>query len=297
MKAREKYQLVSELEDLQMALANYSLKSFLNEGEAINSVVNGLFKQELIDWADGTIDDSGNYIDYNQYEDENGNLYVLVKKGENSYRVFLNSDDTYTADIMPLAGGGTLRSGTFLVTESVFSSGENLSAEEKGKFTIEGDTRVIFKESLGTDATGMKASGEMLSISVEEGAKAKIYFNYDNDTKALDGKTYYFLTNEGLKRSAIKVGVGATLDLVISKNVVVTVDSGFGEEGETATAAGAKGGAGGFAGINVPSGAELNLYGSGELIAIGGNAGDGGGAVNGDTGGGGGGRSWCWNWR
>ncbi len=56
---------------------------------------------------------------------------------------------------------------------------------------------------------------------------------------------------------------------------------------------------GGFAGVHVPwvdyneneyrdneEQAEFNLYGDGTLIAIGGDAGDGGGAVSGNTGGG-----------
>ncbi|MBR2290463.1 MAG: hypothetical protein IJ867_07825 [Clostridia bacterium] len=302
MKAKEMYQKAGGLEDLQVALVDYSLSSFLNEKEALDTVVNGLFRKELIDWIDGDTDDSGNIIDYNQYTDENGNLYVWVKKGENSYRVFLNSDDTYTADEMPLAGGGTLKGGTHIVTQEAFAGGEGVSPEEKGKFTIEGDTKVVFKNALGVDETGMKASGEKLSIYVEKNANVQLYFNYDKETKASDGKTYYFLTNEGLSRSAIDVAAGGVLDLYIAENVIVTVDSGFGKEGVTASALGAAGGPGGFAGIHIPwydsettgiSGerddgeyAVLNLYGKGKLVAYGGNAGKGGGAVSGNTGGG-----------
>ena len=96
------------------------------------------------------------------------------------------------------------------------------------------------------------------------------------------------LTNEGLSRSAINIEPNAKLNLYISKDVTLTVNSGFGQDGEIGNANGAKGGPGGYAGIHVPwidsnennerdegEQAELNLYGEGTVIAMGGNAGDG----------------------
>ena len=50
------------------------------------------------------------------------------------------------------------------------------------------------------------------------------------------------LTNEGLSRSAINIEPNAKLNLYISKDVTLTVNSGYGEKGETATQFGAKGG-------------------------------------------------------
>ena len=101
------------------------------------------------------------------------------------------------------------------------------------------------------------------------------------------------LTNEGLSRSAINIEPNAKLNLYISKDVTLTVNSGFGEDGEIGSNKGAKGGPGGYAGIRVPwideneneirdegEQAELNLYGEGTVIAIGGDAGNG---VNGST--------------
>ena len=89
------------------------------------------------------------------------------------------------------------------------------------------------------------------------------------------------LTNKNFKpaRSAINIEPDATLNLYISENTTLTVDSGFGTQGATGHMGEMKqneGGDGGFAGIRVPSTKEgkatLNLYGEGTLIAIGGDA-------------------------
>ena len=50
------------------------------------------------------------------------------------------------------------------------------------------------------------------------------------------------LTNEGLKRSAINIEPNAKLNLYIAKDVTLTVNSGYGVKGDTATDFGAKGG-------------------------------------------------------
>ena len=78
------------------------------------------------------------------------------------------------------------------------------------------------------------------------------------------------LTNRGLKRSAVDVHSGATLNLYVLENVKLTVDSGYGED-----ANGNVPGKGGYAGIHVPEGATLNLYGKGTIEAFGGKAGNG----------------------
>ena len=95
------------------------------------------------------------------------------------------------------------------------------------------------------------------------------------------------LTNAGMTRSAVDIHPGATLNLYICKGVTMNVDSGYGAEGTTGNALGAEGGKGGYAGIHLPEGATLNLYGKGKLIAYGGNAGTGGGSTSGNRGGGG----------
>ena len=50
------------------------------------------------------------------------------------------------------------------------------------------------------------------------------------------------LTNSGMKRSAIDIYPGATLNLYLEEGAEMTVDSGYGEKGETAEGLGAKGG-------------------------------------------------------
>jgi hypothetical protein len=105
------------------------------------------------------------------------------------------------------------------------------------------------------------------------------------------------LTNQNISRSAIDIAEGGILDLYVADGVSVTVNSGYGAKGENASGYGAQGGPGGYAGIHVPENATLNLYGSGIIKAIGGDAGAGGGDTNsGNTGGGGRRRRWCWYW-
>ncbi|MBO5397920.1 MAG: hypothetical protein J6A36_03205 [Clostridia bacterium] len=287
--ASQKQKLASDLEALQLALMNHSIASLTDGEEELDIIVDDLLNQSLIDSVDGQKDDSGNYIDYNQYTDtaEDGTVtsrFVKVKKGDNSFRVFLNEDGTFSADVMTAAGGGTLTGGTYEVTEEAFASGEGITdPNDRGKFTIEGDTKVIFNDPLGVEADGITANGQMLSIEVKSGAKVKVYFNANSEKKAADGNTYYKLTNQGLKRSAIDIEPGGQLDLVIGKNVVVEVNSGLGEDSDINTP-----GKGGYAGIHVPWNdsnndntrdegeyATLNVYGNGVVKSIGGNAGNG----------------------
>ena len=143
-----------------------------------------------------------------------------------------------------------------------------------------------------------KTTGSMV-FDIEEGKSSTVIF-YDeiNDTfnfEVLSGNVTIFvsenmvLTNKGKARSAVYVAPKATLNINIAEGKTITVDSGFGIDGTEANGLGASGGPGGYAGINVPKDATLNVYGAGTLIAYGGDAGDGGGAVSANTGGGGGG--------
>ena len=76
------------------------------------------------------------------------------------------------------------------------------------------------------------------------------------------------IDNRGYKRSAIDISSGGTLNLYVYGNV--HVDSGYGEDANGNTP-----GKGGYAGIHVPKGATLNLFGKGILYSNGGNAGNG----------------------
>ena len=77
------------------------------------------------------------------------------------------------------------------------------------------------------------------------------------------------IDNKGFDRSAINLNNNSTLNLYIYGDI--DVNSGYGKNAD-----GNNPGAGGYAGIHVPESATLNLYGSGTLIARGGNAGNGG---------------------
>lgn len=76
------------------------------------------------------------------------------------------------------------------------------------------------------------------------------------------------IDNKKFKRSAINIAPGGTLNLYVYGTV--EVNSGYG-----GSATGNTPGEGAFAGIRVPKDATLNLYGTGTLTAIGGDAGDG----------------------
>ena len=155
--------------------------------------------------------------------------------------------------------GGSVSAGTTLVTQKAFENNdETTNPTEKGKFTIDTNASVMFVDEIGTQ----EVDGEIqeLSILVKSGVHAKV-----NVFKNMR------LTNSGLKRSAIDIEPGGTLDLWVAEGAEVTVNSGFGEDADVNTP-----GKGGYAGIHVPEGAVLNLKGTGTITAIGGNSGNGG---------------------
>ena len=190
-------------------------------------------------------------------------FYVIEKEGMYFYieqigrEYIVEPMDTSLDDI---------RAGYTIVTEQIMKSKENWSMQ----FDLnEGEkSTIIFFDKI-TNEFNFEINGGTVNI----------HFTEDMN-----------LTNEGKNRSAIKVASGATLNMYLSEGITVTVNSGFGTAGtEANNVLGAEGGPGGYAGINVPYGANLHVYGGGTLIAYGGDAGDGGGAVSGNTGGGGGG--------
>lgn len=117
-----------------------------------------------------------------------------------------------------------------------------------GKIDIlAGCTYIVLDEVSGQNFNFVIPEGEAVTI--------KILGNTDID-------------NRGYKRSAIDIKSGATLNLYIYGRV--NVDSGYGEDASENIP-----GKGGYAGIHVPEGATLSLYGSGQIYAQGGNAGNG----------------------
>lgn len=161
---------------------------------------------------------------------------------------------------------------------SILISRNNIKNAEGGKITLKDKDSVVVLDTVDTD-----------NFNFDIPANATVTIKLIDDID---------IDNSNTKdRSAINLNDGSTLNLYIYGNT--KVDSSFGESGQTATELGATGGPGGFAGIHVPKTAKLNLYGTGKITAIGGNAGNGGGAISGNTGGGRRWRCWCrnrWKW-
>ena len=247
----------------------------------INLVKKGLVDAVLCsDNSYKKITDADEVMGIPNFDDDNnytGHIDYSVMK--DNYQVLLSVDDDgiYKAEFgqVNISSGGSVAGGTTLVTDKAFTNNEGASEEEHGKFIIDNDSSVMFVDEI---------SGE-LSIQVKSGKHAKVYAFKDMT-----------LTNSGIKRSAIDIEPGGILDLFVAEDITVTVNSGYGEDGEVGNANGAKGGPGGYAGIHVPEESELNLYGQGTVIAYGGNAGNG--TDSSQTYGGGRWR-WCWcrDWR
>ena len=277
--ATETHKKASLLEELNMQLAGYNMNTFTDKEVGIQTILKELLENGYID---GVLNSSGDYVqnetealpvprfdENNNYMDEVG--YGVQKDGY-SISIFTGNDGIYMAEYgeISFSSGGSVQGGTVLVTEESFNNATDTNEDEKGKYVIDKDSNLIFID---------KIDGE-LSIYVKSGTHSKI--------NVLKDMT---LTNTGMARSAIDIEAGGILDLYVANGVTLNVNSGFGESGEVSGELGkrAEGGPGGYAGIHVPENAEFNLYGNGTIIAVGGNAGNGGECVSGNVGGGGGG--------
>lgn len=219
-------------------------------------------------------DENNNYMDEVEYG---------VQKDGYSISIFTGNDGVYTAEYgdISFSSGGSVQGGTVLVTKESFNNGTDTSADEKGKYVIDQDSNLIFID---------KVEGE-LSIYVKAGTHSKI--------NVLKDMT---LTNAGMKRSAITIEPTGILDIFVANGATLEVNSGFSTQGATGNMGEMKqnkGGEGGYAGINVPEGAEVNLSGHGTIIAYGGNASAGGAGTSrteemSSAGNGGGRRRWSW---
>ena len=181
-----------------------------------------------------------------------GDLKMVIKK-DGSY-FYVNRDGEYYSATLMETGLGEITSGFTVVTKDEFKDLEDGSM----KFNLTGDqsSTLIFYDEIN-DSFNFDILGGNVTIYVTQDMT---------------------LTNKGLKRSAIDVHNGATLNLYVLEDVEMTVDSGFGED-----AIGNVPGKGGYAGIHVPEGATLNLYGQGTIKAYGGKAGNGGTNINGSV--------------
>jgi len=248
----------SILEAIDLELASYNIDTILNNPEATTEMLQGLKDKGLIDTVlssnNQTADVSQalgipNFDENNQYT---GYTDYGVMKDDYSIILSMDLNGIYKAKYgeVNVSAGGSVAAGTTVVTSNAFNNGSGTeNPEDKGKFTIDKDASVMFVDEI---------NGE-LSIQVKSGTHAKVNIFKDMT-----------LTNAGVKRSAIDIEAGGTLDLYVSDGATVTVNSGLGE-----SASGATPGKGGYAGIHVPEGASLNLKGAGIIKAIGGNAGNG----------------------
>lgn len=264
----------SILEELNMELVSYSIESILESPEQAITILEKLINKGLVN---AVLSSSGKYVadakeamGIPQVDDDNkytGYIDFIVKKED--YPIIISIDDSgiYKAEYVNTSSGGTVKSGTTIVTEEAFTNNEGAPAEEQGKFVIVGDEGGDDPKLMFVD----KIDGE-LSIQVKSGTHATIY-SYRDMT----------LTNSGIKRSAIDIEPGGTLDLHVAYGTTLIVNSGLGEDANVNVA-----GKGGYAGIHVPwidtdndnirdegEYATLNLYGEGTVKAIAGDAGSG----------------------
>ena len=274
-KATETHKKAEILEAIDLELASYNIDTILSNPVQINSILKSLINKEIIDTvlsASGQTTDVSEALAIPQFDENNnytGYIDYGVMKDNCSILLSVDGNGIYKSSFgeINLSSGGNVSAGTTIVTKEAFNNESEV--EGKGKFTIDNDASVMFVDEI---------EGE-LSIQVKSNTHAKINI-FKNMT----------LTNTGMARSAIDIEPGGILDLYVANSVILNVNSGFGESGEVSGELGkrAEGGPGGYAGIHVPENAEFNLYGNGTIIAVGGNAGNGGECVSGNVGGGGG---------
>ena len=275
MNAKEKSEKSSIIELIMTELLNYNIGTITDSTKSnVKEALSNLLEKNLIDSvlaSDGNFKEDTSKMSIIPCTTEdgswNGEFEFIVKKDKYTFDIVQKSDGTFEvkdSNVITGSGaiGGEVTGGRVLVTKDTFTENDSgaENEEQKGIYTITGDASVIFADEL---------SGEY-SLYVKDGAVATVSIFYDMT-----------LTNEKLKRSAIDIEPGGTLNLWIAKDATVTVDSGFGDTGaNTVEVEQSEGGKGGKAGIHCWTNGEkfsvLNISGEGTLYCYGGNAGTGG---------------------
>jgi hypothetical protein len=243
MAAKEAQELAKVKEDLEYMFLDYNI---------------GNNDEDIAVWLDGKKND-GEIDDFKFWKvDGEDSFTYLITKEDNMFYVAKSGDQYYATQTE--TNLDSIGAGITVATQDAFdASTGNLSFE-----LTEGEKSTLyFAEEI---------SGE-LNFEIK-GGTVDIYITQDMN-----------LTNSGLSRSAIDIYSGATLNLHIAEGKTLTVDSGYSTQGATGNMGQMKqnqGGQGGYAGIHVPEGATLNLYGNGTVIAFGGDA-SAGGAGTSDT--------------
>ena len=162
------------LEELNLELASYNIDTILKSPEETKTMLGNLITKGLIDTV---LSSSSEYVanasepmGIPQFDDLNnytGYIDYAVKKEDYSIIISIDDSGIYKAAYggVNISSGGSVSSGTTLVTEKAFTNNEGASAEEQGKFVIDNDASVMFVDQI---------SGE-LSIQVKSGKHAKVY--------------------------------------------------------------------------------------------------------------------------
>ena len=193
----------------------------------------------------GKLKDEGEIDEYYFFEGD-----ILIKKGNAFYNVAKNGDKYEVSNSLSNDLSENVSGKSYIVTTDNADEAGNLKFQAGSSYTI---------------LDKISASDFNFVIPNANGKEENAVNIYLIEDMTID--------NKGYDRSAIELENGAILNLYVSG--VVTVNSGYGKDGQAGTATGAKGGPGGFAGIHVPPDATLNLRGDGVVIAYGGDAGDG----------------------
>ena len=245
---------VARREALEMILFDYNSSEFLGDAEGMHKFLSKVKEEGQI----------GNYA---VSTDED---YAIIKYDNKNYEIVRESEGSTYYKISDEVDGNILEEGdNFILTQKTLDTEDGFTFEN-------GNSYIVIDEKLTADEFDFNIpAGDPVTI--------KIMHDMDIDNKDV------------ANRSAINLEKGATLNLYIYGKV--NVNSSFGIKSQPATGdgftaeTGIPGGSGAYAGIHVPEGAILNLYGTGILTAVGGDAGDGGdgGYNNLDWGGAGGG--------
>ena len=142
----------SILEELNVELASYNIDAILKSPEETKTMLGNLINKSLIDTV---LSSSSEYVTNAdepmgilQFDDANnytGYIDYAVKKEDYSI-ISIDDSGIYKAAYgdVNISSGGSVASGTTLVTEKAFTNNEGASAEEQGKFVIDNDASVMF---------------------------------------------------------------------------------------------------------------------------------------------------------
>ncbi len=261
-KTKELSKRVLIKEKLEESLIGFHNSRYVDEEDGLSQYLLELVKNDKID---NFISSTDGEIVYIQKDGEN----FQWKEDETKSNTFYVSEDI-DANISAMLNTESVAERMEERKPSILVTQNTLQEKQGSGFSFSSGTTYLIIESLAGNNFDFKIpAGDPITIKIAQP------MTVDNSGRDVNGKP--------LDRSAIDLEVGATLNLYVFNNV--EVNSSYGRDADVTTP-----GTGAYAGIHVPKGATLNLYGTGTLKAYGGNAGTGGvpsGAENGGAGGGG----------